>query len=240
MCRALRSTAAIALTCGHSLTMWWVPPEIGVADKPSQRGLRPFTKNRPHHPAAPRQRHVPETRLAHGAPARGASQNHQWNQIVSPPSCGHRRSGAQRRGIARAATKHNASGKEEEESRRPATSLCVHRSRKDGPGVGVRRPNDHERLRAVAAPTRVPDAGDLRLRTPNSTNINVGARHSNNPPLGEGRGRVGRHGRKLRQRSILKGSHSSLGARLASALAWAGKNQRQHCYPCFFVFAHFS
>ena len=43
------STAAIA--CGLSLAMRWVPSEINVADKPSWRGIRPFTKKWPHHPA---------------------------------------------------------------------------------------------------------------------------------------------------------------------------------------------
>ena len=142
---------------------WWVPSEINVADKRSPRGLRPFTKNRPHHP-------TPDvngmSRFAHGAPARGTSQNHAWNQIVSPPFCGHRRSGARRRGIKkellRAGATTSTGGKKKQESSPLAASLCVHPSRKDGPRVEVRWPNDPERLRAVAAPTRVQDAGDLR------------------------------------------------------------------------------
>ena len=75
--------------------MRWVPSEINDAVKSRQRGLCPFTKNRPHHPSARRQQDVPETRLAHGAPPRRASKNHQWNQVV----CGHHRSRAQWRGI---------------------------------------------------------------------------------------------------------------------------------------------
>ena len=66
-CRALRSTAVIALTYELPLAMRWVPSEINVADKPNRRGLRPFTKNRPHHPAARLRRHVPEHHMAHGA-----------------------------------------------------------------------------------------------------------------------------------------------------------------------------
>ena len=52
MCRALRRMAALALTCGFLLAVRWVPSEVNVADKPSRRGLRPFTKDRPHHRAA--------------------------------------------------------------------------------------------------------------------------------------------------------------------------------------------
>ena len=105
--------------------------------------------------------------------------------------------------LSRAGTTIIAGGKKEQDLSSSATSLCVHRSRKDGPRVDVRRSNDRERLRAVAAPIRVLDAGDLRLRTPNSTDINLGPRYSNNPRLGEGRGRVGRHGRRLHRRSFL-------------------------------------
>ena len=54
MCRALRSTAALA--------MRWVPSEIYVAEKPSL-GLRPFTGDLLHRPAARLRRNVPGTRM---------------------------------------------------------------------------------------------------------------------------------------------------------------------------------
>ena len=177
MCRALRSTAAIALAYELSLAMRWVPSEINVADKPSQGGLRPFTKNRPHHPAARRHRHVAETRLAQGAPARRAFPSHPWNQIFSPPSCGHRRSGAQRRGIKSVPATTTAAGQKGAGIEPP----CDIATFQEGRTSGSCRPNDPERLRAVAAPSCVPDAGDLRLHTACSANMNLGARHTNNP-----------------------------------------------------------
>ena len=110
-----------------------------------------------------------------------------------------------------------------------ATSLCVRRSRKDGPRVDARRPEDPERLRAVGAPARFLDAGDLRLRTPNRTNINMGARRPNNPRFGEGRGRVGRHGRGLHQRSFVGRRSAGLGTGVGHARLFTGPNE---AFPC--------
>ena len=143
-CRTLRSTAVIAFD------VWTLACHaVGSTSTRSPRTSRTIPL------LDVNQRHVQETR-------RGAFQNHPWNQKVSPLSCGgHRRSRAQRRSIkkalAPARAKATAGGKREQDS--SATTLCVHRSRKDRPRVDVRRPNDPERLRAVAA--RVMDAADL-------------------------------------------------------------------------------
>ena len=167
MCRALRSMAAVALTYG-TLACHAVGP---FRDQSRRSTSTAF----------------PDTRFAHDTPARRAS--HSWHQVVSSPSCGHRRSGGQRRGVkkalARARTTTSAGGEKEQTSSPTATSLCAQCSGKDGPRADVRRPKDAERQRAVAAPTRVLDAGDLRLVTPNSANIDLGVRQPNNPRLGE-------------------------------------------------------
>ena len=163
MCRALRSTAALA--------MRWVPSEIHVAEKPSLRGLRPFTWRR----AAPSRCSTSAecSRNPHGAPARRAYQNHPWNQIVSPPCCGHRRSGAQRQGmknaLVRAGAMTIAGGRKDQESSSSATSLCIYRREKDVP---------------AAALVRVVDERVLRLCTPHSTIIDGGAMHPDNLRLG--------------------------------------------------------
>ena len=156
--------------------MRWVPSEINVADQPSRRGIRPSTENQPHHHASRFQRHVREPLLGHGAPARKASQKHPSNQIASP-SCGHRRSGAQRRGIkkvlARARATKIARGKKE-------------RNPSDEPRAHVRGPNDAERLRAVALPVRVFDTEDHRHHLPTGTVTDLGAGYSNDPRPGDG------------------------------------------------------
>ena len=97
----------------------------------------------------------PETRLAHGAPARRASQNRPWNQIVSPPSSGHRRSGAPRRSIkkalARAGTPTVASGKKEQKS----STSCY---------IAPRFPKTDLQLMSVGSMTQNAHAQSLLLR----------------------------------------------------------------------------
>ena len=52
-CRALRTTGALVLTWVPLLATRWVPSEINVAGTRSRCGLRPFTKDRPHFASGP-------------------------------------------------------------------------------------------------------------------------------------------------------------------------------------------
>ena len=52
-CRALRIRGALVLTWVLLVATRWVPSEINVAGTRSRRGLRPFTKDRPHFASGP-------------------------------------------------------------------------------------------------------------------------------------------------------------------------------------------
>ena len=109
-----------------------------------------------------------KTALANGAPAHRACQIHPWNQVVSPPSCGHRRSGAQRRGIKKVIVREGTATitvcKVKQEPSSPTARLRVSHPGKDGNQAHVRGPGGSERPRAVAPPAGVPDARAKRRR----------------------------------------------------------------------------
>ena len=188
--------------------MRWVPSEINVADKPSRRGLRPFTKDWPHHPAARLRRHVPPCAW------RASPQSLPKTFVGSDsrlPSCGHRRSGAQRWGVKKSAcpcwvlgATTNAGGKEEQE-----------------PG-----PMPH---RSVVTVPRRTDLGisDCAHQTAPSLTWEQGIQTILD--LGRTNSSWTAWSRASSTRLFCEGSHSSFGVRLASVLAWAMPQYSRWC-----------
>ena len=129
-------------------------------------------------------------------------QIHPWNQVVSPPSCSHRRSRAQRRNTEKAIVRDGT-----HPSQREARTELPYGAASVFP---IPREMDLELMSVgpmtqnafVVTPARVPDAGYLRFHPPKGAVADLGAGHPDDPRLGEGRARAGRRGRGFHQRSF--------------------------------------
>ena len=171
--------AAVALTYGLSLAMRWVPSEINVADKRG-RASELGTSAR-----------SPCPRTGRTIPLLDVNGMSQWN-----PPCAWRVSALARCGATTDCSPGTKVSRNRASLRHRSVFIVPGRTDFELMSVG---PNDPKRPRAVAAPASSrPGQHAEGSPTPLSDITNIAsARHSNNPRLGERRGRVGRHGRRL-------------------------------------------